>query len=360
MEFWHIFKVISYFILLLPISYYCIKSDWKRYLRLKDVNNTKRIRISTIIVISFFVGIYSLSYNHTFWWADVTYYSRLFSSGLPIVEAPSLNFIYFILHKFTNNIDVLLFTVSFSGCFIALYAYREYVEAKPQAVFLLFLTTFLVEYCQGALKQATAIGLLYLAIVWILDKKDVLAGIVSIIAFFFHESALIIIPIYLILKFEKKIKLKLLVMMLMLLVFGVFFKQILVALSVFTRIGIKITTYFSENSELTHDSTGFIVIKGLPLYIITTWGFIKRRKLSEKIIHFNAYLDLSLIGSITYLLSYHSYWMSRYSVYFYLSDMVLFTQMLDYESESNQKILYYGMVGMLSLLLFRWLVQVYL
>ena len=358
-----ILKIIVYIIIIF-FSYFFIKKDQKLYV----TNKIKfRLRIRTIILISIIIGFFSLSYDRTFWWQDVDYYSRLFSNGNSIPESTGLNVIYSILHLFTNNIDVLLFVIATISTFVMLLSYRMYEQAYPISVLFLFLSDFFFETCQVNLKQAIACGLSSFFILFAIKKRYFFSVICIVTATMFHITAcpiLIITFIALKLISIKNRRLKLLVFVIT--ISSIFIIQPIINImitygSFIPGLVEKLTEYTNDSNQLIFSSTIIVALKGLPYYLITIVGIYYRKFLQSTIKYYDELLIISIVASISYILSGYSYWMSRIIGYYLMTDFIFLGLILsNIKNKNNYVIIKYNISLLLLIFTFRELIQIYI
>lgn len=359
-----ILKTVSYPLIVL-LTYAIAKKDWGIQKARPDL---PRLKLHNMFFLSLLIGLYSLSWNHTFWWADLTYYSKLFCNGLPINESAGLNCIYYILHLFTNNIDILLFVVSALSTFLALLSYAKYEDAHPVSLLMLYLTPFFIETCQVNLKQSPACGLANLAIILFFKKRYLIAFALTAVASAFHVTALpILLLTFLAIRLVNlKRQRGTYFFIFCALACSVFYYNIIFRaidyLGVYIPLlGKKLGEYTNADRMLELSSTGVIALKGMPYYLITIIGLWNRKKLKKIVSNYDSYLTVSLLASISYMLSYYSYWMSRIINYYWLTDLVFAGLLIKkMENKDNSIVIKFIICGMLFLLTFREMYQVYL
>lgn len=359
----HILKVVAYLPIIMLI-YYVIRKDWYAY---EENIINKCIQIKTILISSIVIGLYSLSYNRTFWWADVTYYDRLFCNGLTIPESPGLNLIYYILHMFTCNTDILLFTVSATACLIMLFSYRIYDEAEPSCILFLLLSIFFIETCQVNLKQGVACGLASIFFAEIMKKGYVSALALAIIATLFHVTAGPILLISFFVVWAININNRLVkIIVLSSVIISLFRFDALIEIigrmgSFIPGLNDKLLEYTSPSGIIESDTTLLVVFKGIPYYLISIVGLYDRKFYKDEIAHYDSYLAISFLASVSYVMSGFSYWMSRVINYYWMTDFVFFGLLLSkMENTNNRLIIRSWFILMMFVLTFRELIQIYI
>ena len=158
-------------------------------------------RHSTLI--SLLIALHGLTYG-IYMYGDIEVYNIRFGAGLGWNESPGLDFVFTLLHKFTNDIDWLVFVIVFASVFVTLQAYKLSKDSKPSTILMMFFTLYFVSYCTDNMKQAPAAAFCYLAVVSLIEKKWIMSVLSFLIAIQFHESAYIILVLPLLLKVQLK------------------------------------------------------------------------------------------------------------------------------------------------------------
>lgn len=349
----YIFKIILYVFNIL-IMYKCIKTN-------KKIN---KFSFSSIIIISLIMGIYGIICGDL---SDRRRYGLFFSNSIYdyIIRNDSIGlyYIYKFLHLFTYNKYFLFFIIPFIYFFITLTIYNKMEEVYPLCILLLGLSNYST-FGYIAFKQCIAVALISLSWSYYL-KKDTLKCIISmLLAIAFHETALIVIPIYLCLSFISKSGIMRLITYIILALSVFFFKDICMilykVLNLIPGMSIQMSGYFNNSGELQTSMNYLTIIKGAPFFIITFYAFIKKKALKDKIKNYNKHLILCVFCSISWLLSMHMYWMWRLGMYCYYPIFIFFSQIMHYQNNGQEKrVLIFIEVLLLLFILVRYLIQCY-
>ncbi len=295
-----------------------IKRDNKKYLcnQLK-----KRVSIATILVISTVIGVYSLSFNGLFSWSDNEYYNYAFTYNLEVVDSKAMTVLFSFVKVFSNNFDLVLFLLSFFGCFCMLLSYRYARYGNYFAVVFIFSTTFFIQFCQTALKQIIAISFLNISFILFEKKKYFFSLLLIPIACLFHFSSIISIPILILFSIGqiKDDANKLAILSFLFLITLPFIINISLLAKLFSfvpSIASKINEYQEYGFAI--GSTSAIAVKYFPFYLLSIGGWLYRNKFKFLIKNYDSYLLITVFGSFILLFSIFSYWMSRMLPYFLL------------------------------------------
>ena len=338
----YILKIIYYFIFVF-LLYECVKVREKKQNEIVATNGKtiRRISISCMTLFSIILGHYSIICGKIPYVSDrLSYVVRFISDsyakmhptnsiGLVVIEK--------FLHIFTYNPSALFFFSSFIFLFITLYAYKRYEEASSMAILLMGLSNYCI-YSFYLLKQAPAMAFAALSFAEYSKNNKKLAIIYLIIAICFHESAIILIPLYLALMGSKSklIKIAEYIFLICIVIFFEKINQNLVSLfSYIPGMSSQLNVYLNEAGGINIATNILTVFKGIPFYIITLVAAIKRKNLKEKIKNYDKYLLISTFASLVTILSSYMYWMYRFAAYCYFPTFI-FASLIYKSMDSNK------------------------
>lgn len=263
---------------------------------------------------------------------------------------------------FTNDFNIVLYITSFLCCLIVFISYRI-SEERSVAALVFFLLTDIVFSFFIHLKQCYVNSIFALIIVLSMGKntivKDIFCLFLIYIGLQFHAIAIVLLPIFILIRFNRWQNKFFIVISLAVVVLFLLVKPIAVYVagriqSIYPYGANKIMEYFSSNTK--HESSMFAFIKGLPLYLITLFGLLKRHDLKAIYNNYDNYLFLSIIGSAFYLLSIVSYWLYRATMLFYFPISILFGIIYN-ELRTKEKTVFITLTVMPQMVIFiRWLI----
>lgn len=337
----YILKIIFYFIFVFAMYRMALNSS--------KYNKNQKLRISIICIIIFccIMGYYSIICGKYPYASDrknfaFRFASDIFSSTVK-QESLGLYWIESFLHIFTYEPKVLFFVCSFLYLFLTLVAYNLYDDAEPFAILMIGLSPFLT-YGFYMLKQAIAVALIAIAFAAYSKNKKFLFVISTLLAICFHESAWLIVVVYLAFTLTKNKFLKMLEYFI-LIVFLVFFEDIngliIRTISiVIPNIGNQLSYYLDDSGNMIGSSNFLTILKGLPFYFITAFAFLKRKSLIDKIKNYDNYIFLCIFASFTFLLSSFMYWMFRFGLYCYFPIFIFSSLILRELQDSKDRNLF--------------------
>ena len=273
-----------------------------------------------------------------------------------------LNTVADFLHLFTNDPNLLFFTITFLFFIVTLAAFHVFEEKERLSLLLLISSPYCL-YSFYLLKQAPAIAFAALSIAAFLQKKRMLCLASLVIAITFHESAYILLPLFLVLLGAEKRWVRFLeyTVLILCVVFFQSISQFLVSiLGGIPSFMDQIDDYLSPSGAILQSSSVVTAIKGFPYYVITLYALFKRRWFKDRIKHYDRYLVLCVFASTMIVLSAFNYWMWRLGAYCYFP-MFIFASLLMRECKGKQeKMLFYlAVVGSMLFITGRFLYQMF-
>ena len=363
-----IFYYFSFVVILYKVAiYFKNKKTEENELNKNGRKNSRMIPLLCIIIFCCFLGYYAIICGSYPYKSDRLNYAFRFADSfyLPAVKAESFGLYLFeiFLHIFTYEPKMLFFAVSFLFLFLTLIAYNSSDSATPDVLLLLGLSQYFI-YSFYLIKQSIAVAFITLSFVMFEKNKKTIAILSIILAICFHESAWIVIPVYLAIYFSKHKTIRVIVY-LILIICTIFFKQINqfiveIATKIVPSLSYQIAGYLNDEGGIVEGNNIVTIFKGLPFYFITVFGFMKRKVLKEKLKNYDKYLFLSVFVSATIILSSYMYWMYRFGIFFYFPAFVLAVNILKEIKDNNEKILFWlGTYVVSFVLVLRLLIQFY-
>lgn len=336
----------------------------------KDIDSYSKMTLTMAIVIALLFTLYNVIVTHlnVSVSGDRQNYSLNFF-GYRNSSSAGLMFIIGLIRKVSSRVESLYYVSTFITMLITMLAYRESDEADPKAIFFL-LTTQYVFFTFAGMKQCYTNAFASLCIVLALRNKGIKDTVVSIIlialSIWFHPTGYLLIPLYIMIRIRKTIRINVLFFLLM--IVGVLFLEPLLlhaarlAAPFAPSVATKIYDYFGETAKEGLEAAGFMsALKGIPFYIITLVGWINRQKLKDLIPNYENYLFLSGVISFIYVASVYNSWVNRVAYFLYLPVAIFFVQLMrNVSNENNYRIINTSVIGINALFTLRFVVLVYI
>jgi len=338
--------VVSVFRMLGYVGFIVLVAVVERYSLHRDGNQIKlqsrqqrNISIVTIILLSLLFGLYSIASTRIPYALDRGVYAKAFSESRVDRSTIGLNMLYRILIPISNDPRILFFTVTFLCTFLVLLAHRMNHKAKPNTLLYLVLSEFFI-YSFYLLKQAPAIALAAIATTLFLQEKKLLSLLFLVLAILFHESAFIIIPVYVLILCADIpwVRRGSYILMALVVIFFIPFSRIAIRVSgtLVPKLLTELRSYIDDTGAMKVSVNILTTLKGIPFYLITIYGFRRRKEYIDRIQHYDQYMIMSVFVSITVLLSAYMYWMWRFGTFFFFPIFVFASQLASVNKDDKQ------------------------
>ncbi len=289
-----------------------------------------------------------------------------------IKSTTGMTFVFRLIQLFTDNFNAVLYFTTFACCCMFFLALNLSKEVTVYSVVFFLITDIVVAVTFVNLKQSFSVGFAYLVFAICLNKKkslinEIIVWLLIVAAILFHITAVILIPIYFLIRFtgwQKKYLYVFVVILLLCIVFMkslcLFFAGVLVKINPSSALAAKISEYFTGNGIVAGESP-FAFLKGFPFYLISAIGVVKRKRLRLSIDNYDNYLLLSMFGSVFYLCSAQIYWMYRMIYYFYLPISIFIGQIIKKGLRTTFDRLAIALCYVSeAVVFFRWLILIYI
>ena len=272
---------------------------------------------------------------------DTPFYKYSYSLLEPTFEGFSFtgdfgfNALQIALKMLTPDPQVLIFlTALATNVLIAggLYRYSLMIEVS----LFLYITTGMFTVSMNGIRQYLAAAILFVGTHWLIrgDWKRYVP--IVLLASTFHKTALIMLPVYFIVRKKAWTKATMLMLSLTVLAvigFDLFFGALLVLLE-----GSKYAIY----GEFDEGGANIIraAVAGVPLVI----AFFGRRKLRSIWPESDIFVNMTLLGFVFMVISTANWIFARFNIYFGLYSLVLYTWIIPLFAERYRKLVYYGVL----------------
>ena len=249
---------------------------------------------------------------------------------------------------FSGSIYEVFYITTFLYVFVCIYVFI-YGSGNNKASLTFFVLTDAIFFSFTALKQIYACMFASVCFLLLTKKKSVKRSIACWILIFlsciFHDSAIVLIPVYLGALFLERDKAnsQIMYVLIILAVTLAFFDKIVILCSeilspLLPDIAAKMKGYFTTaSSEAGASSLAFI--KGTPFYAVLIFGVLKRDEFIEKIEKYDLYLFLSAWAAGMYFCMIYSYWMYRATAFFYVPVAIFCSKLREQINSADRKML---------------------
>ena len=128
------------------------------------------------------------------------------------------------------------------------------------------------------------------------------------------------------------------ILMVLVVIFFIPFSRVAIRISgtLIPQLLTELQSYIDDTGAMKTSLNIFTTIKGLPFYLITIYGFRRRKDYIGIIQHYDKYMIMSFFVSITILLSAYMYWMWRFGTFFYFPIFVFASQLANANKDDKQ------------------------
>lgn len=277
------------------------------------IKNKKPILFFIIIILVILVGVSGLRRSM----GDTGDYKHLYTlvvSGYDMSKSSyEKGFIIFLelLSKISPDPQIMVFTTALITTVLFIWTLRKYYSYFELEIYMYIASGFFLVTMNG-IRQAMAAAIVFVATKFIVDGKFIPYLLVVIFATTFHSSAIILVPIYFIVREEawsRKIMYIIIISMIALI-----FIQPLMSIIFESAEGTKLSGY--EESVLGGIEGGANIIRVIVAAVPVILSYIYREQLKEKWPESNVFINMSTINLIIMCFALYNWLFARFNFYF--------------------------------------------
>ncbi|MBZ5749705.1 EpsG family protein [Metabacillus rhizolycopersici] len=248
---------------------------------------------------------------------------------------PGFSVLQMYLKNISNDPQILLFITALVTnllIVITLYKYSKMIEIS----FYVFITSGMFIVSMNGIRQFLAASLIFWATKYLLTGKFKQYFLVVLFASTFHESALILLPIYFIVRREAWTKVTFLLLTFAILIvvgFDQFSKVLFSALE---------DSQYGNYSNFAEGGANKIrvLVDAVPVVI----AYLGRHKLRELWPKSDIIVNMSIIGLLFSIIATQNWIFARFNIYFSLYNLILISWIIYLFKENSRKFVYYGLL----------------
>jgi len=245
-------------------------------------------------------------------------------------------FLQMFLQKFiSEDPQILIFVTALitnTLIVLVLYHYSRLIDIS----LYVYITGGLFLVSMNGIRQVLAAAIAFVAIRYLVRGHFIKYALIIVIASLFHQSVLILIPFFFLVRFKAWSKLTV-VLLTLSVVFVIGYEQ-------FSKLLFKAIeeTQYGHYRSFSEGGSNMIrsVVTAVPIII----AYLGRDKLREIMPNSDYIVNMSLIGLMFMLISTQNWIFARFSIYFELYQVILISWIIKLFREKDEKLIYFGMI----------------
>ncbi|WP_165998224.1 EpsG family protein [Bacillus sp. Cs-700] len=240
-----------------------------------------------------------------------------------------------ILKAISEDPQILIFTTALFTNALIVIILANYSKRIELSLYV-YITGGLFLVSMNGIRQALAGAIAFTATKYLIEGNFIKYSLIVVLASFIHQSALILLPIYFVVRFKpwSKATIALLILSIVIVMgFGKFSSILFSA--------IEDTQYggyedFNEGGA----SSLRVLVMAAPLLI----AYLGREKLKKLFPKSDVIVNMTLLSVVFMIVSTQSWIFARFTIYFGLYQLILISWIVDLFKQRDQKVIYYGIL----------------
>ncbi|WP_430509934.1 EpsG family protein [Gottfriedia solisilvae] len=240
-----------------------------------------------------------------------------------------------ILQNYSKDPQIMIFTTALITNILIVYILFNYSKIFELSMYV-YITGGLFLVSMNGIRQVLAAAIAFTGIRFLMEGSWKRYVLVILLASFFHQSALILIPLYFIVRFKawSKVTIALLILSIVIVIgFNQFSSLLFTAIQETQYGGYK---NFQEGGA----SSLRVIVNAIPLLI----AYLGRDNLRKIFPNSDVVINMTLIGFIFMLIATQNWIFARFSIYFSLYQLILISWIIKLFRDKDEKLIYYGIL----------------
>ncbi len=240
-----------------------------------------------------------------------------------------------VLKMYTDDPQFLIFITALVTNLLIVLTFFKYSRLVELSVYV-YITGGLFIVTMNGIRQCLAAAIIFAATKFLIERKTIPYMLVVVFASFFHQSALILIPIYFLVKYRAWSKATL-VLLLFSAVIVLGFNQFSGALfSVIEGSQYGVYSEFDEGGA----NIFRVIVFAVPIII----AFFGREKLRRLYPDSDVIVNMAIVGLSFMIISLANWIFARFNIYFELYQLILVSWIVKVFREKDQKLIYFAII----------------
>lgn len=244
-------------------------------------------------------------------------------------------FLQMVLQMFSDDAQILVFTTAVITNALIVFVLFKYSRMLELSIFV-YITGGLYLISMNGIRQFLAAAIIFLATKYLIEGNWLKYFIVVIFASTFHQSALILIPIFFLVRFKAWSKTTFILIFLAV-IFVIGFDQFTTI--IFSAIE---NTQYGHYKDFNEGGANIlrVLIDAVPLLI----AYLGRDKLRVLFPESDYIVNMALLGLVFMIISTQNWIFARFTIYFNLYQLILISWLIKLFKEKDQKLVYFGIL----------------
>jgi len=235
----------------------------------------------------------------------------------------------------SDDPQVMLFTTALMTNLCIVMVFYHYSRMLEISLYV-YITGGLFLVSMNGIRQVLAAAISFVAIKYLINGNFIKYSLIILLASTFHQSALILIPIYFLVRFKAWSKVTVTVIVVAVLAvigFDQFSSLLFTALE---------DTQYSGYDDFDEGGSNIIrsMVAGTPIIV----AYFGRDKLKDIFPNSDYIVNMAILGFVFMLISTQSWIFARVSIYFELYLLILVSWIVELFPKKDGKIIYYGII----------------
>ncbi|MDQ0975364.1 transmembrane protein EpsG [Neobacillus niacini] len=240
-----------------------------------------------------------------------------------------------VLKRYSNDPQILILTTAIITNILIVLVLYKYSRMFELSMFV-YITGGLFLISMNGIRQCLAAAVIFTATKFLIEGSLLKYILVILVASTFHQSALVLIPIYFLVRYKAWSKATFILLFFSILIVLGFDKFSTILFS-----AIKDTEYgHYQNFNEGGASIIRVAVNLVPIAI----SYFGREKLRKIFPESDIIVNMSIIGFVFMIISTQNWIFARFSIYFTLYHLILISWIVKVFSEKDQRVIYYALL----------------
>lgn len=290
----------------------------------------------TLIIMAIFILVAGLRSNI----GDTGAYKQLYrlvGAGEIVKGSYETGFVLFLafLNQISGDPQLMIFATALITNALIIWTLRNYASLFELETFM-YITSGYYLVTMNGIRQALVAALLFAATKLIIEGKFKIYLLITIVLYYFHTSALIMIPAYFIVRQETWSKQTVLVFISLPII--LIFFQPLMSVMFATMEGTRYASY--EQAIMTGGEGGANIIRVLVTAVPVLIAYLERHNLRRSWAASNIFVNMSVINLIVMIFSLNNWLFARFTFYFQPYNFILLPYLLKTTKFKERQLIY--------------------